>query len=52
MFYLHQAPKGWKCLSTVNIASGELLAAAHLIGRRNLWTPILAHGISDTIAVL
>ena len=32
--------------------SGFILAAAYLVGRRNLWAPILAHGISDTIAVL
>jgi len=32
--------------------SGLILAAAYLITRRNLWAPILAHGLSDTFAVV
>jgi membrane protease YdiL (CAAX protease family) len=31
--------------------SGLILAAAYLLSRRNLWAPILAHGLSDTFAV-
>jgi hypothetical protein len=32
--------------------SGLILAAAYLLTRRNLWAPILAHGLSDTFAIL
>ena len=32
--------------------SGLILAAAYLLTRRNLWAPILAHGLSDTFAVV
>ncbi|HEY0796966.1 MAG TPA: CPBP family intramembrane glutamic endopeptidase [Acidisarcina sp.] len=32
--------------------SGLILAAAYLVTRRNLWAPILAHGLSDTFAVV
>ena len=32
--------------------SGLILAAAYLLTGRNLWAPILAHGLSDTIAVV
>jgi membrane protease YdiL (CAAX protease family) len=32
--------------------SGLILAAAYLAGQRNLWAPILAHGIGDTVAVV
>jgi membrane protease YdiL (CAAX protease family) len=32
--------------------SGLVLGAAYLLTGRNLWAPILAHGISDTFAVL
>ena len=31
--------------------SGFVLGAFFLLSRRNLWTPILAHGIADTVAV-
>jgi hypothetical protein len=31
--------------------SGLILAAAYMVTRRNLWAPILAHGLSDTFAV-
>jgi uncharacterized protein len=31
--------------------SGLILAAAYLVTRRNLWAPILGHGLSDTFAV-
>jgi hypothetical protein len=31
--------------------SGFVLGAAFLLSGRNLWTPILAHGIADTVAV-
>jgi len=30
--------------------SGFLLGASFLLSGRNLWTPILAHGIADTVA--
>jgi membrane protease YdiL (CAAX protease family) len=32
--------------------SGLVLGSAYLLSGRNLWTPILAHGISDTVAVM
>ena len=32
--------------------SGFVLGAFFLLSGRNLWTPILAHGIADTVAVL
>lgn len=32
--------------------SGLILGGAYLLSRRNLWVPILAHGVADTIAVL
>jgi membrane protease YdiL (CAAX protease family) len=32
--------------------SGVVLGCAYLLSGRNLWAPILAHGISDTFAVL
>ena len=32
--------------------SGLILAGAYLITGRNLWAPIIAHGLSDTIAVV
>jgi membrane protease YdiL (CAAX protease family) len=32
--------------------SGLILGGAYLLSGRNLWAPILAHGLSDTIAVL
>jgi uncharacterized protein len=32
--------------------SGLILGGAYLLGGRNLWVPILAHGISDTFAVV
>lgn len=32
--------------------SGLVLGGAYLLTGRNLWAPILAHGISDTLAVL
>ena len=32
--------------------SGLALGAAYLLARRNLWVPILAHGISDTFVVV
>lgn len=32
--------------------SGLILAAAYLITRCNLWAPVLAHGLSDTVAVV
>ena len=31
--------------------SGLLLGAVFLLSGRNLWAPILAHGIADTVAV-
>lgn len=31
--------------------SGLVLGGAFLLSGRNLWTPVLAHGISDTVAV-
>jgi membrane protease YdiL (CAAX protease family) len=31
--------------------SGLVLGAAYLLASRNLWVPILAHGMADTIAV-
>ena len=31
--------------------SGLVLGAAYLVASRNLWVPILAHGIADTVAV-
>ena len=31
--------------------SGLILAGAYLVTRRNLWAPILGHGLSDTFAV-
>jgi membrane protease YdiL (CAAX protease family) len=31
--------------------SGLILAAAYMVTRRNLWAPIVAHGLSDTFAV-
>jgi len=31
--------------------SGFVLGAFFLLSGRNLWTPILAHGITDTFAV-
>jgi uncharacterized protein len=31
--------------------SGLVLGCAYLLAGRNLWAPILAHGISDTFAV-
>jgi membrane protease YdiL (CAAX protease family) len=31
--------------------SGLVLGAAYLVASRNLWVPILAHGLADTIAV-
>ena len=31
--------------------SGFVLGAFFLLSGRNLWTPILAHGIADTVAV-
>jgi len=31
--------------------SGLVLGSAYLLSGRNLWTPILAHGVSDTVAV-
>ena len=32
--------------------SGLVLGCAYLLSRRNLWAPILAHGISDTFALV
>ncbi len=32
--------------------SGLVLGCAYLLSGRNLWAPILAHGISDTFALL
>ena len=32
--------------------SGLVLGGAYLLTGRNLWAPILAHGISDTLAIL
>ena len=32
--------------------SGLVLGGIYLLSRRNLWAPILAHGISDTFAVV
>jgi uncharacterized protein len=32
--------------------SGLILAGAYLLNRRNLWAPIFAHGIADTVAVV
>jgi hypothetical protein len=32
--------------------SGIVLGCAYLLSRRNLWAAILAHGISDTFALL
>lgn len=32
--------------------SGLILAGAYLVTRRNLWAPILGHGLSDTFAVV
>jgi membrane protease YdiL (CAAX protease family) len=32
--------------------SGLILAGIYLITRRNIWAPVLAHGISDTFAVV
>jgi membrane protease YdiL (CAAX protease family) len=32
--------------------SGLILAAAYMVTRRNLWAPILAHGLSDSFAVV
>jgi uncharacterized protein len=32
--------------------SGLILGGAYLLSRRNLWVPILAHGVADSIAVL
>lgn len=32
--------------------SGLILGGAYLLSGRNLWAPILAHGLSDTIAVV
>jgi len=32
--------------------SGLVLGGAYLLSGRNLWAPILAHGISDTFAVV
>ena len=31
--------------------SGLVLGTAYLLSGRNLWAPILAHGIADTVAV-
>ena len=31
--------------------SGLVLGVAYLLSGRNLWAPILAHGIADTVAV-
>ena len=31
--------------------SGLVLGAAYLLAGRNLWVPILAHGVADTVAV-
>ena len=42
--------KGPTCVFDSTI-SGLILAAAYMLPRRNLWAPILAHGLSDTFAV-
>ena len=31
--------------------SGLVLGAAYLVAGRNLWAPVLTHGIADTIAI-
>ncbi|HTQ13917.1 MAG TPA: CPBP family intramembrane glutamic endopeptidase [Rhizomicrobium sp.] len=33
-------------------ASGLIFGAAYLLARRNLWVPVLAHGFSDTLALV
>jgi len=46
--HVYQGPAGMLGSSV----SGLLFGALYLQGGRNLWLPILAHGISDTIAVI
>lgn len=36
----------------VNIATGLVFGALYLVCGRNLWAPIIAHGVYDTVALL
>jgi membrane protease YdiL (CAAX protease family) len=46
--HFHQGPTG----VTENIIDGAILAALYFGTGRNLWAPIIAHGIQDTVDVL
>lgn len=46
--HFHQGPTG----VTENIIDGAILAALYFATGRNLWAPIIAHGIQDTVDVL
>ena len=35
-----------------NVLTGMLLGVLYLVGRRNLWLPILTHGAIDTVGLL
>jgi len=46
--HFHQGPTG----ITENIIDGGILAAIYFATGRNLWAPIIAHGLTDTIDVV
>jgi membrane protease YdiL (CAAX protease family) len=46
--HFHQGPTG----VIENIIDGAILAAVYFATGRNLWAPIIAHGIQDTVDVL
>jgi membrane protease YdiL (CAAX protease family) len=46
--HFHQGPTG----VVENIIDGGILAALYFATGRNLWAPIMAHGIQDTVDVL
>jgi uncharacterized protein len=46
--HFHQGPTG----VTENVIDGAILAALYFATGRNVWAPIIAHGITDTVDVL
>ncbi len=50
-FGLVHLPTGWGAVLTTGL-NGAILAGVYLVSRRSIWPAYIAHGLSDTVAVL